>query len=196
MTPPISDRRLAAWQSRPQPSGVPSPDPELLSQAAARELLERAGEIDSDTTSVDTLRVAAREAGISDAAFEAALVEMRGRIAVRTEPTPSPWRRRFILTIVAGAMLLFAGVVVIPRLVGAPKTEPVTDHDILVQCLPMRMAQDIAQKLMTLPDNEVQLSKGSRVLRVRATAAQIKTLQSIFDARAKSLTACDNSPPI
>ena len=60
---------------------TPPPDRELLPQAAARQLLERAGQIDSDSTSVDTLRAAAREAGISDAAFEAALVEMRSNLA-------------------------------------------------------------------------------------------------------------------
>jgi hypothetical protein len=175
--------------------GMPhSPDGELLTQTAARELLERAGQIDSDSTSVDTLRAAAREAGISDAAFEAALVEMRRKMAIPAEPVLPRWRKRLVLTTVAVAMLLAAAAfVIIPRAVGSARSG-MLEHEILVQCLPMRQAQDIAQTLLVSPGNEVRMSQGSRVLRVRATAAQVNGLQSAYESAAKAQAICDNTP--
>ena len=171
-----------------------SPDRELLTQAAARQLLERAGEIDADTTSVDALRAAAREAGISEAAFEAALVEMRGRMA--TPPAPQlPKRRMAVVTGIATAVLLMAlgAFVLIPRAVGSGRPEMQT-YSFRVNCVPMNQAQDIARSLLAGPDNEIQLQAGSRYLRVRATPAQFQGLQSALSAAAKGLTSCDNTP--
>jgi hypothetical protein len=171
----------------------PPPDRELLSQSAARQLLERAGEIDSDSTTVDTLRAAAREAGISEAAFEAALVEMRGQQMPRSALRGHRPARRWAAAIAATAIFFGAmTMVVIPRLV-RPATPPVEDHTILVRCLPMKTAQEIAQALMTEPGNEVQLSAGSRYLRIRATNDQMAIIQSAFDAKAKQLDKCDNT---
>ena len=59
----------------------------------------------------------------------------------------------------------------------------------------MNMAQDLATKLMTEQGSEVAMSKGSRIHRVRATADQVKALEALFKAKAKILTACDNTPP-
>jgi hypothetical protein len=172
----------------------PSSDHELLTQTAARQLLERAGQIDSDSTSVDTLRAAAREAGISEAAFEAALVEMRRKSAADPKLQPSRFRRRLVMGIVAGAMLLAGAVFyAIPRSVESARTDMV-DHEIVVQCLSMTVAQDIAQALLVEPGNEVQLSQGSRVLRVRATAAQVRTLTSTFESTARAQKTCVNTP--
>jgi hypothetical protein len=68
------------------------------------------------------------------------------------------------------------------------------DHEIIVQCLPMRTAQDIARTMLTSPANQVQMSPGSRVLRVRATLEQISALQSAFASNAKTLASCDHTP--
>lgn len=171
------------------------PDRELLTQAAARQLLERAGEIDADSTSVDALRAAAREAGISEAAFEAALIELRSRRGEVVEPSSTRSRRkRYLLAAVAVVTLAASAVfVVIPTRAGRAQAGMV-DHAFVVQCLPMRMAQDIAQTLLTAPGNEVRMATGSRVMRVRATPEQFNALQSAFASNAKTLTTCDNTP--
>ena len=183
-----SSHRYASYMTLP-------PDRELLTQAAARQLLERAGEIDADSTSVDALRAAAREAGISEAAFEAALIEMRGRKVTGVQQPPKRSRTKTIVTaMVVAAMLIGASVfVLIPGRAGRAQAGMV-DHQMLVQCLPMRMAQDIARTILTSPDNQVQMSPGSRVLRVRATMEQINALQSAFASNAKTLASCDNTP--
>ena len=174
---------------------TPSPDRELLPQTAARQLLERAGQIDADSTSVDTLRAAAREAGISDAAFEAALVEMRGKMAKQAEVQPPRTRNRLLMTLgVAAVLFAAAALVVIPRAAG-PADSDVVDREILVKCLPMNMAQQIAHStLLPYPGSEVRMSEGSRILRVRATAEQVKTLESTFESIARQQTSCDNAP--
>jgi hypothetical protein len=169
-----------------------SPDRELITQSAARQLLERAGQIDSDSTSVDTLRAAAREAGISDAAFEAALIEMRSKGATPAIAPPSPWKRRFIVTMAAAAMFFAAALFVIPAAVDS--SSDIVDHEFVVRCLPMSQAQDIARQVLVNQGNEVRMTSGSRIMRVRATPEQFRALQSAFESAAKGLTSCDNTP--
>jgi hypothetical protein len=169
-----------------------SPDRELITQSAARQLLERAGQIDSDSTSVDTLRAAAREAGISDAAFEAALIEMRSKAATPAVAPPSPWKRRFMVAMAAAAMLFATALFVIPAAVESPPE--ILSHEFVVQCLPMSQAQDIAQKILVNPGNEVRMARGSRIMRVRATAEEFRALQAALESAAKGLTSCDNTP--
>jgi hypothetical protein len=172
------------------------PDRELLSQAAARRLLERAGEIDADSTSVDALREAAREAGISEAAFDAALLEMRGRTVNDIQPaTVRSRRKRLILSALAVAVIMVGAsvLVVIPTRAGRADAG-MLHHDFVVRCLPMPMAQDIARTMLTSPGNEVQMSPGSRRLRVRATTEQFNALQAAFASNAKTLASCENDP--
>jgi hypothetical protein len=171
-----------------------SPKDELLSQAASRRLLERAGEIDSDTTSLETLRAAAREAGISEAAFETALSEIRSAPVLAGAPNS---RRRLGLTIAAAFALLAAAMafMIIPRLAPSPRADLMLDHDVVVGCLPMKAAQDIAQTMLHLQGNEVQMSKGSRTLRVRANEDQMARLNKTLGEARSNLTTCDNTPP-
>ena len=177
----------------------PSPDNQLLNQAAARQLLERAGQIDMESTSVDTLRAAAREAGISEAAFDAALTEMRGKNSTPPAPRePQRSRRHFFMGMAVGASLLIATIVfmLIPRAAGRVRP-PSNSYEFTVKCVPMRQAQDLAQRLVmnpAYPDNEVQMSAGSRTLRIRATEGQFQELQAALDAAAKQQTTCDNTP--
>ncbi len=169
--------------------GMTSPsDRELLSQGAARQLLERAGEIDSESTTIDTLRAAAREAGISDAAFEAALVEMRGRMTRQPDIRPRQFTKRFALAGVAAVLLALALVVIPGR--GSVSRSNVAMHEFTVRCLPMQIAGDVAR--MTLgPDADVSWTAGSRVMRARISTEDFAKLQSAFDAYAKNLPTCE-----
>lgn len=55
----------------------PADQPERIADAPARHLLERAASLDADGLTLDQLRDAATEAGISSAAFDAAVAEWR-----------------------------------------------------------------------------------------------------------------------
>lgn len=62
-------------------------EPERISEERARQILERAAELDrrqAELVSLDTLRDAATEAGISASSFEAAV---REEAAVRIRPS-------------------------------------------------------------------------------------------------------------
>ena len=79
-----------------------------LSDKEARRILQRAAEIDrtaADVVSIDTLRAAAREAGIAESSFEAALREEAERSA--PSPTRRFTRRRLIAAGVALVFVLF-----------------------------------------------------------------------------------------
>jgi hypothetical protein len=54
-----------------------SMDPERVPDVAAQDLLARAAELDADGATLDQLRQAAMEAGISESAFDAAVAEWR-----------------------------------------------------------------------------------------------------------------------
>src|SRR5262245_5179316 len=119
---------------------------ELLTQSAARQLLERAGEIDSESTSIDTLRSAAREAGISEAAFEAALLEMREKKASPPPLAPSRSLKRAVVAMAVGiASVLAVTMVFIPRV--APVPVPVS-QEFTVKCVRMETAADIARGVL------------------------------------------------
>lgn len=165
-------------------------DRELLSQGAARQLLERAGQIDSDSTSVDTLRAAAREAGISEAAFEAALIEMRGKIASQP-PTRSRRSIRGIALGAAGAILAIALAVfvIIPTRGGASRAQ-LESHEFIVKCLPMNAAADIANVSLGA-EGQVQISPGSRVMRIRASPDQFERIQARLQAEANRRSTCE-----
>lgn len=100
---------------------------------AAREILRRAAEIDrvnAESMSLETLRAAAREAGIAEASIEAALTEHAQQQSLEVRPTPTVPRRRVIAAVVAVVALLIGGFVFM-RLVApietrtpAPTTAP------------------------------------------------------------------------
>lgn len=101
-----------------------SPDVMRVDNSAAQRLLARAAELDAltESSSIAELRQAAREAGISTGAFEAALRELRddrGITALRDEPAPTPAMvsrsarvttngRRWIVRALAAATVLIA----------------------------------------------------------------------------------------
>ena len=163
-----------------------SPDRELLSQGAARQLLERAGQIDAESTSVDTLRAAAREAGISEEAFETALMEMRGKVANHDRPKRKPAVQRIVVGMAVFFMAL-AVFVVIPRRV-APRE--FAAHEFIVQCLPMQTAADIARTTLG-PDAAVSWRGGSRIMRIRATPDQMFQLDAALKAAMRQNPSCE-----
>src|SRR6185503_10908114 len=65
----------------------PPDHPERVGEAIAQHLLARAATLDTDGFSLDQLRQAAAEAGISTAAFDAAVAEWRARSRSSSRPT-------------------------------------------------------------------------------------------------------------
>jgi hypothetical protein len=100
-------------------------EPTPLSQTKARDILARAAEIDAESVSVETLRAAAQEAGISEASFEAALLEHS-----QTKPAePALISRRKVMAgavtaVGIGLLALIAATVVIPSVKEAPAAAP------------------------------------------------------------------------
>ena len=170
-----------------------SPERELLSQSAARQLLERAGQIELESTTVDTLRQAAREAGISEAAFEAALSEMRGQVATQPPVNVAGSRRRLLTGIGfgVGLMVVLMAVFVIPRAV-APVRLPIQSSETLVKCLPMETAADIARGTLG-PASRVTVSPGSRFLRFEGTPEDMARLTAALNEASKTAPSCDAS---
>jgi hypothetical protein len=169
-----------------------SPHSELLTQAAARQLLERAGQIDYESTSVDALRAAALEAGISGAAFEAALAEMRNKATV---PPTAPRRsttKRLLLGIAAVAVLLTgATLLVIPN---AVERSDFANGEVYVKCLPMETAVDLSRTTLG-PNSQISMPKGSRVFRISGSLEEIKRFQEAIESAEKTATSCTNTPP-
>ena len=97
-------------------------DPERIAESTARHLLERATALDVDGPTLEQLRQAAMEAGISSAAFDAAVAEWRAATAA-TELAPSAnWASR-IARNTAGLVIGWvsvAGLAVADSIVGEP----------------------------------------------------------------------------
>jgi hypothetical protein len=98
--------------------------PQNFTDDKAKKILQRAAEIDrvrSESVSVDTLREAAREAGIAESSFDAAVSEVTTAAPVR--------KQRFLgerRLAVAAAVLLFMGLfaMFIARATTAPNSTP------------------------------------------------------------------------
>ena len=101
----------------------PPIDPERIAETTARRLLERATALDTDGPTLAQLREAAAEAGISHAAFDAAVAEWR---AERLPGAPSGlsrrWADRFVRNSagLASGWVATAGLAVAQGFVGAP----------------------------------------------------------------------------
>jgi hypothetical protein len=168
--------------------------PELLTQADARQLLERAGQIDYESTSVEALRSAAIEAGISPAAFEAALAEMRSK-APAQPMTPRRLGTRRLLTGLAtvAAMMLVVAMMLIPNTRRAVRTGA-TSSEVTVRCLPMETAANIARSTLGA-QSRVTTAPGSRVLRFDGSPEDLNRLTSALASAEKEAPSCSNQPP-
>jgi hypothetical protein len=166
--------------------------PELLTQADARQLLERAGEIDYESTSVESLRAAAIEAGISPAAFEAALTEMRAKAPAASTPRGRWTAKRLLLAMAAAGVVLFAAtMLVIPNRGSIVES---TNSGLFVRCLPMGTATEIGRSTLG-PNAQITMTPGSRVLRFRGSPDDLERLRAALAAAEKTATSCDNSLP-
>ena len=166
--------------------------PELLTQSDARQLLERAGQIDYESTSVETLRAAAIEAGISPAAFEAALAEMRAEQALPVIARKRWTAQRILMAMAVGVMVsLAATMLVIPN--RASRAERATG-EVVVRCLPMETAAGIARSTLGA-NSEITTRPGSRVLRFIGSPTDLQRLTAALADAEKTATSCTNAPP-
>jgi hypothetical protein len=98
-------------------------DPERVAEDVARRLLERATALDNDGPTLAQLRQSALEAGISNAAFDAAVAEWRGNAPRRVvTEAPRRWTDRTLRNVAGFAVgwSALAVLAVAQRLVGAP----------------------------------------------------------------------------
>lgn len=168
-------------------------DDEVLPEPVATRLIDRAIELDAALRTgapVAELRAAAAEAGISAAAFNAALAELRAAEEQRTHVAtqrPRRFRWRLVVATLLG-LTAFGSMVVIPRTfvpVGdvAAASLPVFERAFLLQCLPPGEAAELIRPLLQLPVNTIVHSpaRAPRVLRVRGTAEQLQRVQESLD---------------
>lgn len=100
----------------------PPSDPERIAESTARHLLERATALDVEGPTLAQLRQAAVEAGISPAAFDAAVAEWRAVPPAAKSSARAKWAERVLrnTTGLAVGWLSVAGLAVAQRILGAP----------------------------------------------------------------------------
>ena len=100
----------------------PPIDPERIAESTARHLLERATALDVEGPTLAQLRQAAVEAGISPAAFDAAVAEWRATASVTASSVPMSWAERLVRNAIglAAGWLSVAGLAVAQRILDAP----------------------------------------------------------------------------
>ena len=168
---------------------------ERVSAQAAERLLARASELDAaggPSTELESLRAAAAEAGISSAAFDAALIEFRaeslakgesaGAGSHRLRPRVGRWGLLLAAVMVTMASLLFF------RARAFPEPPGMTTFEMRIQCLAPNAVTALVQPILTLEANTLQVSQGPapRVLRIRATSAQIEQVRSALEQGERS----------
>jgi hypothetical protein len=188
---------------------IPPDKPNLqrLPDHLAQRVLARASEIDAAGAAVTDLREAAREAGISPAAFEAALAEVNG-IAEPAVPlakhVPAPRRRRISAGMVgaAGMLIFLVMAVFIPRAVSravpiASDGAPIVEQSILLRCLPPGTAAELIRPLVG-GSSTVLTAPANRpgVLTIRASEEQLKSVRALLDKyEGPPGSACVVPPP-
>jgi hypothetical protein len=185
----------------------PHPDREVIPEPLKARLLERASELDARSygSSIEDLRTAAREAGISERAFEAALAEMS---ATRSQRAEIPALRRqgrvgkFIVAFFAGGLLLFwLGRMIVPAPTATSATTASGTYfaeTYVLSCLRPAEAADLVRPLLRDPANTIQASGDAtnRVLTVGATASQHAEVKRLLDTQqAPGSPACAAPPP-
>jgi hypothetical protein len=181
-------------------------DDEVLPEPLAARLLDRASELDAALRTgapVAELRAAAAEAGISAAAFEAALAELRAAGEQRSSKATERPRRFRARPLVAGLLGLAAfvsmAVIRIPNQVGdaAAAAVPTVEQAFLLHCLSPGEAAELIRPLLQLPVNTIVHSpaRAPRVLRVRGTAEQMESVKALLDKHESAGSAACASPP-
>jgi hypothetical protein len=183
------------------------PDPEPLPEPVAARLLARASELDAalraGSVAVDDLRAAAGEAGISARAFDAALAELREGEEARVPDVGGPRRRRRRpwALVAAGVALFVVSTWVVARRAVPPDVPavggvPMVHEAILLRCLSATEAIALIRPHLTHPENTAQFARGSRVLTVRATPAQLLELKAALEQyEGTGSPTCPSRPP-
>jgi hypothetical protein len=171
------------------------PDRETLPAKVAERLLARASELDATGLSTVTqLRAAATEAGISSAAFDAALAELRNANAQRDLVAPTPPRRSGIRRFAAGITVVVVGLLLLTsRRATAPDVGAVPMHNesLLLRCISAGEAAEMARSVLDLPRNSLEYA--NRRLTVHGTSAQIAELRATIDRHEATMTSCTPS---
>jgi hypothetical protein len=142
-------------------------------------------------SAVADLRAAAMEAGISQAAFDAALAELNANPSSPVPDIREQPRRRSRLTspfVIAAVALIAIGVLTVGRLllptrVGAAPSALMRSEPILLRCLSPEDAALLIRPLLPLPSNRVEIfsTEAGRVLTVHATKGQLRTVKSALE---------------
>lgn len=165
------------------------PNPEVLSERVRTRLLERATELDSAyraSGTVAELRAAAIEAGISGAAFDAALAELRDAERSRVPVAQAPTRQRRPWRAVAAAIMALLAIGSVGLARNAPPTSASTliiEESIELRCLSSSQAAELARPYLGLPTNTVTYSPERRpgVLTIRATREQVDNVRAALN---------------
>jgi hypothetical protein len=174
---------------------IPSDKPNLqrLPDHLAQRVLARASEIDAAGAAVTDLREAAREAGISQAAFEAALAEVQtvNDAAVPiAKHVPAPRPRRFLAGMIGGAVMVFFLVmmVFIPRAVStvvpiASDGAPIVEQSFPLRCISPAQAGELIRPLVGASGTVVLTppTVPGGVVTVRASEEQLKQVKALLD---------------
>jgi hypothetical protein len=180
-------------------------DDEVLPDPVAARLLDRASQLDAALRTgapVAELRAAAAEAGISAAAFDAALAELRAAEEQRTrQATERPRRSRARpLAAVLLGLAAFASMAVFRRATpvdnAAAAAVPVVEQAFLLRCLSSGEAAELMRPLLQLPTNTIVHSpaRAPRVLTVRGTAEQMASVKALLDKHESAGSAACASP--
>jgi hypothetical protein len=192
------------------------PGTELVPESVAAHLLARAGELDAAAAAaavpVAELRAAAVEAGISERAFEAALVEWRQAGAARGRPHGRGWRRRLRVGLLAAvaAVLLAGGAFAVssarrragrPPQAGAPQAgAPQVDERFIMRCLGPGEVVGLVRQLGRLPPGVHAMvldpTFAPRVLNLHGTRAQLNRARALLhEYEGAGASGCTPRPP-
>lgn len=181
-------------------------DDEVLPDPVAARLLDRASQLDAALRTgapVAELRAAAAEAGISAAAFDAALAELRAaeeQRAHKATERPRRSRARPFVAVLLG-LAAFVGYAGLRRAVpvdsAAAAAVPVVEQAFLLRCLSPGEAAELIRPLLQLPANTIVHSpaRAPRVLRVRGTAEQMVSVKALLDKHESAGSAACATPP-
>lgn len=180
-------------------------DDEVLPEPVATRLIDRAIELDAAPRTgapVAELRAAAAEAGISAAAFEAALAELRAAEEQRTHKAtgrPRRSRARPFVAVLLGlaAFTGYAGLRRATPVDSAAAAVPVVEQAFLLRCLSPGEAAELIRPLLHLPANTIVHSpaRAPRVLSVKGTADQMASVKALLDKHESAESAACASRP-
>ena len=161
------------------------PEREVLPEKVGERLLRRASELDVANRSgaeVAKLRAAAAEAGISHAAFDAALAELREEQNSPVVATPlRPRSRSPVWAIVVGAIaILLAGVITMRTVV--PPPTPMVQWSFAHPCLSAEQVIALVRPLLQDGKSTVQTSpsSGPGIVTIRTTPAQLARVHEVL----------------